>query len=149
MPNPLANLPAVCNDGSLGGGCETDVSCNAPLTCEVIIATPVITASTCSECNVDGDCGGDLCVPSYDVLNISGFNSCEPAGSVANGEGCDLGATGDASCTSGVCATASFMGFADLGICSECETDMDCQGNMTCMPAEISLALGLVAGTCV
>mgnify|MGYP007037740947 CR=1 FL=1 len=148
VPNPLANLPAVCNDGTLGGGCDTNAGCNAPLTCEVIITSPILTASTCSSCTTDADCGPDLCVPSYDVFAISGFKQCEPAGSVPNGEGCELGPTGDASCMSGHCVTASLAGLADLGVCSECAIDGHCALGQTCADAEIDLALGLVPAMC-
>ena len=148
VPNPLANLPATCNDGSLGGGCDTDAACNAPLTCEVIIASPIITANTCSSCATDADCGNELCVPSYDVLDISGYKQCEPAGSVPNGEGCDLGPSGAASCMSGHCVQADLAGFGNLGVCSECELDTDCAPGQTCGGQAIDLALGLVPATC-
>ncbi len=152
IPNPLMMPPtgATCNDGSLGGGCMTSDVCMEPLICAEILNVPaVIVASTCSECTTDADCmGGDLCSPSYDVLNLSGSKTCVPPGSVPTGEGCDFMSSGDDACLSGFCAVADVMGFVQLGVCSECEGDMGCMPDEECAPPEVALDAGLIAGTC-
>ncbi|MBC8070231.1 MAG: hypothetical protein IAG13_18005 [Deltaproteobacteria bacterium] len=152
IPNPLAQpiQGATCNMGEAGGGCMTNEVCEDGLQCAVLIDVPgVLTASTCGECLADADCGEDLCSPSYDVLDLSGQKSCVPAGSVANGEGCDFENSGDMACLSTHCATATLMNLLSLGVCSECEADGDCEDGMVCEAPEISLTEGLVAGTCV
>lgn len=152
IPNPFAMPPtgAVCNDGSLGGGCMTSDICVDGLVCAEILNVPgVIVASTCSECTIDDDCmGGDLCSPSYDVLNLSGSKTCVAPGSVPTGEGCDFMASGDDACLSGFCAPADVAGFVMLGVCSECEGDMGCMPDETCEPPQVALDQGLIAGTC-
>jgi Cys-rich repeat protein len=156
IPNPLTMAPSVCNDGGLGGGCESDDVCQDGLTCALILSVDAIglQAATCSECAEDGDCGnGQLCTPTYDVANISGHKFCVDSGMVANGEGCDFEGTGNDACTSGLCTPASAKGFVDLGICSECGTDgmgmtVDCPGMGTCTEAMVSLSEGLIPGTC-
>jgi hypothetical protein len=152
IPNPLMMPPtgATCNDGSLGGGCMTSDVCMDPLICAEILNVPtIIVASTCSECTMDSECmDGDLCNPSYDVLNLSGSKTCVPPGSVPTGEGCDYMGSGDEACLSGFCAVADVMGFVQLGVCSECEEDMGCMGDEECLPPEVALDEGLIAGVC-
>lgn len=152
IPNPLASPPtgAVCNDGSLGGGCMSSDVCMEPLVCvEILNAAPIIVASTCSECETDADCvDGDLCSPGYDVMNLSGSKTCVVPGSVINGEGCDFTTSGNDACFSGFCAVANVMDIVQLGVCSECLEDTDCGGNETCEPPVISLDEGLTAGFC-
>jgi hypothetical protein len=153
VPNPLSDPPqgSECNTGELGGGCMTSDVCMDMLQCVIIIDVPgFITASTCSECATDDECtGGDLCSPSYDVLDLSGSKTCVAPGSVPNGEGCDFMGTGDDACLSGFCAIADVMTVLQLGVCSECEVDEDCGGGMTCEAPTIDLETGLNAGTCV
>jgi hypothetical protein len=157
IPNPLTMAPSVCNDGSIGGGCETSDVCQKGLTCALILEVDAImlSASTCSECAADTDCDmGMLCAPTYDVANISGFKSCVMPGSLPDGSGCDFEGSGNESCTSGLCTPANAAGFVDLGICSECGIDgagaeTTCMGMDVCMPAEVSLSDGLLPGECV
>ncbi|HWB77341.1 MAG TPA: hypothetical protein VG755_20380 [Nannocystaceae bacterium] len=152
IPNPLANPPqgAHCNMGEAGAGCMTSDVCEDPLQCAEILNVPgVLVASTCSECLTDADCMGDLCSPTYDVLNLSGQLSCVPAGSVADGLGCDFMGTGDDACMSGHCAIADVMGLLQLGVCSACEADEDCMPMETCEAPAVDLMAGLIAGSCV
>jgi hypothetical protein len=152
IPNPLAQPPqgAHCNMGEAGGGCMASDICMEGLQCAEILNVPgVLTASTCSECLADADCDGDLCSPTYDVLNLSGELVCVPAGSVADGEGCDFMGSGDDACLSGHCAIADVMGLLSLGVCSACEMDEDCMPMETCEAPSVDLMTGLVAGTCV
>lgn len=153
IPNPLSQPPqgSTCNMGEHGAGCMTsDVCAVAEDICAVIIDVPgIITVSSCSQCTMDSDCmDGDLCSPSYDLVNISGSKDCVMPGSVANGGGCDQLGSGDMACMSGICAEADIMGFIQLGVCSECEIDTDCDAMEMCEPASADLT-GLIAGTCV
>lgn len=147
LPNPLTGAPSVCNMGMLGDGCETDI-CDVDLVCAEIISIPgILTASTCSECASDMDCGMDTCQPDYDLPNFTGVNECVMPGSLADGHGCDL-VTGDAACSSGHCAQGDLMGIVIVGVCSECEVDPDCGPGEVCVPPDVDLIAGLTAGFC-
>ena len=149
LPNPLNGTPPVCNMGLLGEGCETTDVCDTDLVCALIIDIPgLVSASTCSECETDADCGMDTCQPDYDLPNFSGVNECVMPGSLADGHGCDL-VTGDAACASGHCAQGNLMMILFLGVCSECEVDGDCGPGETCVEPDIDLMGGLTAGMCV
>ena len=146
-PNPITMEPAVCNLGMLGDGCETDI-CDMDLVCAEILSIPgILTASTCSECASDMDCGMDTCQPDYDLPNFTGVNECVMPGSLADGHGCDL-ITGDTACASGHCAEGDLMGILIVGVCSECEVDTDCGPGETCAPPAVDLMMGLTAGFC-
>jgi len=148
LPNPFAGMPPVCNSGMLGDGCNSDI-CEMDLVCAEIINVPgVLTASTCSECETDADCGMDTCQPDYDVVNVTGVNECVMPMSLPNGHGCDL-VTGDAACMSGFCAEGNLMMILTLGVCSECEVDGDCGPGESCVAPDIDLTTGLTAGMCV
>jgi hypothetical protein len=152
IPNPLANPAqgAHCNMGEAAAGCMSDDVCMDPLVCATILDVPgVLTASTCSECLTDDDCMGDLCSPTYDVLNLSGEKTCVTAGSVADGLGCDFMGSGDDACMSGHCAVADVMGLLQLGVCSPCEMDGDCMPMETCEAPQVDITMGLIAGSCV
>jgi hypothetical protein len=153
VPNPLAGTPSVCNMGEMGGGCETTDVCMDGLVCALILDVPgVITASTCSQCEDDAGCTDQLCAPTYNVSEISGFKSCVDPMSVADGLGCDLEGSGDMQCASGICAGADVMGFLELGVCSECRNvdgePEGCMPGQVCMDASVDLAMGLIAGVC-
>jgi hypothetical protein len=152
IPNPLSDPPtgSTCNMGEHGAGCMTSDICMDPYICVEILNVPgLLMASTCSECESDKDCTDTLCSPSYDVANLAGSKDCVEPGSVPNGEGCDFAGTGDDACLSGFCAIADVMMLLQLGVCSECEEDMDCGMDMTCEVPTVDLMEGLVAGTCV
>jgi Cys-rich repeat protein len=150
LPNPLDGTPSVCNDGSLGDGCESDAVCMPELDCATVFDVPgVITLSTCSECQTDLDCGGQLCAPTYDVGAFEGSWSCVDAGSVPDDGGCDLNGSGDEQCASGACGTADVMGLLQVGVCGECLVDGDCAPGETCEPASIDLAGGATGASCV
>lgn len=149
LPNPLTSAPSTCNDGTLGAGCESSDICVDDLICALILDVPtVLSASTCSECEDDAGCeDGDSCQPSYDVQNISGSKTCVTDLSLPDGSGCDL-TTGSGACTSTFCAEATAFEILTLGVCSGCLTDDDCMGDDVCIPPEIDLAQGLIAGAC-
>ena len=152
IPNPLSDPPtgSTCNTGEHVAGCMTSDVCMDPFICVEILNVPgLLMASTCSECALDSDCADGLCSPSYDVANLAGSKDCVPAGSVPNGEGCDFAGSGDDACLSGFCAIADVMMFLQLGVCSECEVDMDCGPNQTCELPTVDLMEGLAAGVCV
>jgi hypothetical protein len=152
IPNPLKNPPegAACNTGEQGEGCMSDDVCQGEQVCAVVLDVPgVFTAATCGECNDSSDCDGDeICNPHYDVAELSGYLGCVAPGSVALGEGCLMSDEGDAACASGHCATATVMGILELGVCSECKVDGDCEDGEVCNAPDVDLAAGLIAGTC-
>ena len=149
-PNPLADPPqgSACNEGNLGEGCETDDVCGGPLVCAEIFNIPgVLEASSCSECAADTDCNMGLCSPQYDVAEATGVKVCVAAGTVLDGSGCDLDGSGDQACAGGHCAAATIGGLFSLGVCSECEINADC-GSGVCVPPQVDLGAGLIAGQC-
>lgn len=156
VPNPLSSpaRPALCNDGSFGAGCETSDVCVDNLTCAEILNASIIglVASTCSDCASDDDCADltetPLCTINYDVAEVSGNRTCVAAGSVPDGEGCDLAGTGNDACMSGHCVGATLAGIT-LGVCSVCATDDDCNVDMgeTCVLPTIG-ATGIMPGVC-
>jgi len=153
IPNPLSTPPqgAECNMGQQGEGCMSDAVCVDGGLCAVILDVPgILTASTCGECLTDAECtDGALCSPSYDVAELSGVKACVAPGSVPDGEGCDLlSGTGNDACMSGFCQPADVLGVIELGVCSGCATDDDCTEPEVCLPPEVVVATGLVAGGC-
>jgi hypothetical protein len=150
-PNPLTSAPSVCNQGEQGGGCQSDAACCGIGICNPLIVAPgIITVSTCGQCDSPDDCpGGAPCQPSYDFANFSGLWECVPADSLPDGHGCTPDAAGDGACESGICAAVSLMGIITLGVCSECETDADCDDGQTCSEPGVDLVTGPFAGTCV
>lgn len=150
-PNPLADPPqgSVCNAGALGDGCETSSVCEGDLVCGLVFDIPgVITASTCGMCETDADCNLGLCSPQYDVAELGGVNLCVTAGSVLDGGNCDLEGSGDQACDSGHCAAADLMGLAQFGVCSGCEVQADCAGELDCIPPTIDIETGFSPGYC-
>lgn len=148
MPNPLAQPPAgaVCNDGAQGEGCNTSAACQTDLFCKTIVDVPgIITNATCSPCACDADCGADFCVPSYDVLDLSGAWVCAARGSLPDGSGCDLDGSAGSPCESGICAVADIMGIWQVGVCGECNVDADCNNGETCQPLEVDIGTGVVS----
>jgi hypothetical protein len=148
-PNPITMAPPHCNQGELGGGCETTDVCEKGLVCSVVLAVPElqIELSACSECDTDADCGKDLCSPSYDLMAFSGQNTCNAVGSLANGANCFLDAkNGDSVCESGFCAPADILGYAQLGVCSECdlvgEESLGCAKGEVCNMGSVDINAG-------
>ena len=135
QPNPIPQ-PAegsVCNNGGLGAGCESNAGCNG-LECSLIIEVPGILAySTCGECSADADCmPGQVCNPKLDLQGLGGAWTCVSTGALTIGEFCAADGSGAQACASGVCASGTFEGIIDFGICSECELDADCPVGQTC-----------------
>jgi hypothetical protein len=151
--NPLTGVPAVCSQtGELGEGCESGDACAAGLFCTTLIEVPgVISAATCSECEMDSDCmGGQVCAPTYDIESIAGHYRCIDPGTAPDLEGC----TENSHCESDNCAPAGIMGIPVLEVCSECNEDTDCSGMSTCQLPELVLddtmtMLSLSPGQCV
>jgi hypothetical protein len=150
QPDALATPPigAVCNDGSLGGGCQSDAACQAPLACVEVYDVPgVVQTSTCSECATDDECGAQLCSPQLQVEHLAGAWVCVDAGSLPDGSSCDLTGSGDAACASGRCTLADIMGLLTVGVCGECDDDDDCSLG-ACTPAGLDLMAGLTPSVC-
>lgn len=152
VPLPLANpvQGAVCNDGSLGDGCDTDAACADALVCATIIDVPgIITNETCGECAIDADCGpAEVCSPAYDVPAFGGAWTCEGEGTLPNGAGCRLDGLGPAACASGICTPGDVLGILQLGVCGACEFDNECPMGQTCQPAQVDLQAGLTGSFC-
>jgi hypothetical protein len=151
IPNPIADPPegATCNMGEQGEGCMSSEVCAGEQVCAEILNVPgILVASTCSDCLEDADCGDQLCSPTYDVANLSGFLGCVDPGSVANGNGCDIETTGNEACEN-FCAPANVMGLLELGVCSECAADTDCADGEECEDATVDINEGLIPATCV
>lgn len=133
----------ACGDGSQGQMCESDATCADGLYCaEVVDLAGLFNGNFCSECSDDSHCmNGQLCAPQVEftgLMDISGQRSCIDPESAPNDSLCDDAGSGDMQCE-GFCTTADLMGFIQLGVCGDCETDMDCPMNGTCMPAMIGL----------
>ena len=131
-PNPLSDppVPAACNDGGIGEGCNTDAVCMDDLTCIEFINVPnILEISTCGECESDADCTDGTateCAPQVDVANFTGQQTCVEPNSVPAGQGCDFEGMGE-ECEEGLlCAEIDIMMLISFGLCGECEVDADC-----------------------
>jgi hypothetical protein len=122
--------PSACNRGELGGGCETDEVCDRPSICAVLVDLEFVgPLRTCSECEADDECGrGEHCAPRFDFPNFGGFHECVVPQSRGLGEGCTLGPSGDAVCSTGRCVPTTLGVYGTAGSCGECLTDEDCGG---------------------
>jgi hypothetical protein len=139
-----------CGDGAQGQMCESDEVCGEGLYCaEVVDLGGLFNGNFCSVCKVDADCpDGQLCAPQVefmDLMNISGQRACIEPETAPNNQLCDAETNGDEQCM-GHCTTADIMGLLEVGVCGECETDMDCDMG-TCMPAMVGLD-GFSGSTC-
>jgi hypothetical protein len=131
----------ACGDGSLGQMCESDAACAEGTYCaEVVDLGGLFNGNFCSECADDSHCmNGQLCAPQIefmDLMNIGGQRLCIDPETLPNDSLCDAEGSGDEQCM-GFCTTADLMGFIQVGVCGECETDADCPMNGTCTPAMI------------
>ena len=136
---------AICTDGSQGNMCDTDEGCMGELVCTELIDTGgIVNTSFCSECGPTAPCDGEqICTPQLDLANLGGSFVCVDPGTVENGQGCPIeGGSGvDETCASGHCGIANLFGFAELGVCGECNVNEDCpEKGQTCVPAEASMA---------
>jgi hypothetical protein len=144
---------AVCTMGELGDMCDSDEGCMGELVCSQVIDTGgFFNASYCSTCGPTLACeGDDVCAPVYDARNFGGHMECAAPGSVPNGGGCPLDdqGMGDGTvCESGTCSPAdAFMGFVQLGVCGDCNTDADCMMPATCTPAMVGMG-GITGSVC-
>lgn len=140
---------AVCTDGSQGNMCNTDEGCAGDLVCTELIDTGgIINANFCSQCGPSAPCDDpQICAPIYDLGNLGGYFACSDPGTVENGQGCPL-TDGDSACESGHCGLANLFGFAELGVCGECNVDADCpEKGQTCVDAEAGMG-GLTPAFC-
>jgi hypothetical protein len=132
---------AVCTDGSLGMGCDSDEGCAGDLVCAELIDTQgYFPANFCSECKTTADCDGTaICSPHFDAGAFSGYMECVEPGTVPNDQGCpvdDSGVGDDSVCESGYCGIADVGGVVQIGLCGECDPDTGdgCPGSETCNP---------------
>lgn len=145
LGNQIGGSVAACNQGEQGGGCESDEACCGIGLCAVLIAIPnTFPTSSCGQCVTDADCPNPgLCQPDIHLSSFDGLHECVLPGSLPSGHSC----TTDDACESEHCVDATLLGTVEIGVCSECRTDADCPGG-TCVPPEVSMSDGLVAGTC-
>lgn len=141
----------ACGDGSQGQMCESDATCADGLYCaEVVDLGGLFNGNFCSECSEDSHCAdGQLCAPVIEftgLMDISGQRSCIDPESAANDSLCDDEGSGDMQCV-GFCTAADLMGFIQVGVCGDCESDTDCMMGETCTPAMIGLD-GFSGSTC-
>ena len=81
---------AVCNDGTLGDGCESDDACNGGLVCGAPISED-LPFNACGECNDDNPCdGATICSPVLDGGLGASYLGCLEPGSVDNGGTCPV-----------------------------------------------------------
>jgi hypothetical protein len=145
LPNIFGGTGASCNQGELGGGCETSDVCQDDLVCTDVIDVSGVgmTIQTCSECVGDADCEGELlCSPQVELGDMKGQKICVEPGSVQDGEACDLEGTGDDACASGMCAVLDVSGMVQFGVCGECKGDGDCGPDETCILPTLDLNTG-------
>ncbi|MFV8752279.1 hypothetical protein ACNOYE_17155 [Nannocystaceae bacterium ST9] len=149
-PNPFDDTPIgpVCNQGQLGGGCETDVVCQADLACVAVFdIAGIIGLQTCGECTSALDCNpGQLCAPLVQIFTWSGASQCIAPGSLALDQFCQLGPTGDQACASGICSVVDVMGLDQIGACGQCQDDGDCNGG-SCNPGQLAIDTGILSGS--
>lgn len=146
-----ANGYFECGDGGQGQMCETDAACADGLFCaEVVNLGGLFNGNFCSECKDDSQCmNGQLCAPVIefaDLMNISGQRNCIDPNTQPNDQICDADGNGDEQCV-GFCTEADIMGLIQIGVCGDCETDADCMGNGTCMPAMLGFD-GVAGSVC-
>jgi len=147
-PNPFEGNGSTCNNGELGGGCQSSEVCEEGLVCSTVLdlLSGVITISTCSNCETDNDCEApNICAPVVDVAEFSGINDCVAPDSLPQDSYCNLGDNGDAACE-GICSVVDVEGITEIGACGECVDDNDCNGG-TCVPGSFDLGGGTLSGS--
>ncbi|MCA9716049.1 MAG: hypothetical protein H6713_35565 [Myxococcales bacterium] len=142
-PNPLQSTGAICNNGQLCAGCESDATCVDPaaaLCGTVIDAAGIITVDTCGQCKTSADCSDEApnCVPVVDSINdFTGYRACVPDCSRPQDATCEPDE--HASCAPGFCTIAVLMGVIELGLCGECLSDADCEPGQSCSDPEVDI----------
>lgn len=150
-PNPgvFPYEPPFCDNGGLGSACSDDSQCLGGRTCRHILDIPnVYDFWTCADCESDADCAPPLvCSQTIVLTQVNGWYECVLPSSIALGAPCDLLGNGDDTCESGACAAAAVTKGVDIGICSECDEDLDCGAGAHCVgpvidAAEVTSAAG-------
>jgi hypothetical protein len=146
-PNPFESNGSTCNEGELGGGCQTSAVCQDDLTCGTVLSLlGVIEIKTCGNCETTADCSGDLiCAPVVDVAAFSGIMDCIEPGTIEQDQFCDLTGNGDQACED-FCSSVDIMGLTQIGACGECKTDADCNGG-SCVAGGFDLGGGTLSGS--
>jgi hypothetical protein len=140
-----------CSDGSAGEMCDDAESCMEGLFCSTVVDTGgLIPDKFCSECDTSADCTDpQICNPEFvpDPMAPTGENKCVDPGAIMLDAFCDHDGDGDIACDSGHCVIADIMGLIMLGVCGECDTEMDCAMGETCTPASIDVNTFMVTGS--
>lgn len=142
---------STCSAGNLGENCESQAACEGDLECVEVLNIPgILDLSSCGECDTDGDCmPGSVCNIDLSIADFNGVWTCTPTGTVPLGETCNLEGSGDAACSSGVCAEASIQGLIPVGICSECDGNDPCEAGEVCVDPDVGIDGTIVPGTCI
>lgn len=143
--------PPHCDDGGLGSACSDDTQCLGGRTCRHVLEIPgIYDWWTCADCAGDADCAPPtVCTQTIVLTETNGWYTCVEPSSLELAAPCDLLGNGDLTCQSGACAAASIDGLVDIGICSECDDDLDCGTGAHCVAPDIDTALVLaIAGYC-
>jgi len=143
-------LTAACTYGTKGSFCQSEAACQPDLFCaQLVPGSDGVLPRTCSECNLDTDCGGNLrCLPQIDVATYSGVKHCVVPGTVNPGGLCPL-PDGDPMCLTSKCALLNIAGLFDVGVCGQCKSDADCMASPTMKCEPPKFADGFVASTCI
>jgi hypothetical protein len=159
VPNPFGPTGSTCNMGEPGAGCMSDDICVDPDNgaCGTLLGIPnVFEVATCGECNEETPCTDPEtpnCSPTLDVEAFSGTFECVADNTVANNTACNLteddmgNPVGNQACMSGFCGEAKVMSVVSVGICGECNGDMDCPNGMTCTDPTVNLDMGTLEGS--
>lgn len=141
---------AICTAGELGDGCDSDKGCQGELVCSRQFGDSG--PQHCSECGPELPCvEGSTCAPVYGDTPFQGYLSCILPGTVDLGGGCVVvdGVGDGAVCLSGACGVASvMMGNVLIGVCSECDDDLDCAEPQLCLAPTVSFMDGTEPGVC-
>ncbi len=124
---------SMCNDGTLGAGCQTDAACaSADLHCALIGNSPLVASvGACSSCVTSQDCpGAQVCNAEIDQ-GLTQWLQCVTPGTLADGASCSPGASGNAACAN-LCASVDDPFGQEFGVCSECLDDTDCAFSGSC-----------------
>jgi hypothetical protein len=147
-PNPFVNEGAHCNMGEFGAGCESDVVCMDGLQCSTALdLLGLIQINSCGDCLSDMDCTApQICAPIVHIDEWTGINTCIDSKSLPNGSYCNLEGNGNEACESDICSAVDIMGLAQIGVCGECNSFMDCDGG-ECYLGEFMLETGELTGS--
>lgn len=138
-------IASACVTPAPGKGCSSATRCGTGMYCESMFYSPSFyNVRVCSACFKDTNCpGGKVCAPSLDLLGMTAKYECITTASRALGELCK----DQNECQPGLlCAGAPIGDLGSVGVCSECDDDLDCTPD-ACTEATASI-FGFTGGVC-